>query len=90
MVIVAKVDLRLVVDTDDQLAEELYRLIESPRAYVHGWVESRYTADEIPRSNINRQAIFRVKAKALNGDKESRGTNEPRIENAGAPEDDHG
>lgn len=63
--IIAAVDLRVVVDNRDQLAEVIHQLESFDRAHVRGWVESYYEPGQVPRSNPNREAAAIVKAKLL-------------------------
>lgn len=67
--IVAAVDVRLVVENDEQLQGILAQLRALDRAYIAGVIESHYAKGQTPRSNINRVAMLCVKAKLDNKDR---------------------
>jgi len=62
--IIARVDLRIVVDTIDQLDAELNRIQERSRNHVIGWAEGHYDEKNKPQGRLDLEAV-RVVAEKL-------------------------
>ena len=61
--IIARVDLRLVVDNRDQLRKILNEIMSMDRAHVPSWSESYYDGRRKPQGGINLEAIDAVSRK---------------------------